>query len=306
MTFEQQAKAFVKAALTRKRNPIKPATATKYESNLAYVLPLFGDRDLSEVNNNMLKTVVAKLSADGLSASTITGVVTTVKLVVASAVNDQGEQLYPRTWNAEFMDLPVIDPKSQRAPVASAEGVSRAVRQALGQDKALYALLAGTGLRIGETKALVVGPDNGVNSTWDPQTATIFVRSGLSQGEISTPKTEAGERQVDLSPELNAFLIEVLKPVSGELMFKSARGGYLHNESAYEHLKKVGVHGFHSLRRFRLTHLRKSAVRESLIKYWIGHSHSSITDLYDKIAEDIPARKEFAQKAGLGFQLDAR
>lgn len=293
MNFKDQAEQFLKAAQTRKRNPIKASTVRKYESSLTHVLPLFGSRDLADVNNNALKTLVTKLSADGLSASTIVGVVTVVKLVVASAVNDQGEELHPRTWNHEFIDLPVIDPNSQKAPVAGGKAVSQAISQAVGEEKALYALLAGSGLRIEEAHVLAVGPEAEKVSTWDPQTGTIYIRSSADW----TPKTDAGVRDIDLAPELNAFLIATLKPVDGQPMFN-----HVARMTGYRHLEKVGIPGFHSLRRFRVTHLRKS-VPEGLLKFWIGHANESVTDRYDKIRVDVDARKTFAEKAGLGFSL---
>src|ERR1700752_404743 len=299
MNFKDQAEQFLKAAQTRKRNPIKASTVRKYESSLTHVLPLFGTRDLADVNNNALKTLVSKLAADGLSASTIVGVVAVVKLVVASAVNDQGEELYPRTWNHEFIDLPVIDQKSQKTPVAGAQAISQAIRHADGQDKALYALLAGSGLRIGEVRALMVGPEDSVKSTWNPDIGIIYVKQALIREGLSTPKTDAGTREIDLSPELNAYLIAALAPVEGQSMFRPIR-----EMTAYDHLEKVGIPGFHSLRRFRVTHLRKS-VPEGLLKFWIGHSNESVTDRYDKIRADVDARKSFAVKAGLGFSLSA-
>lgn len=293
MNFKDQSEQFLKTAQTRKRNPIKASTVSKYKSSLTHILPLFGNRDLADINNNALKTLVSKLSTDGLSASTIVGVVTVVKLVVASAVNDQGEELYPRTWNHEFIDLPVIDPNAQKAPVAGGKAISKAISEALGQEKALYALLAGSGLRIEEAHVLTVGPENRIKSTWDPQAGTIYIRAAAEW----TPKTDAGVRDVDLAPELNTYLMSVLNPVAGQPMFQPTA-----HTTGYRHLEKVGIPGFHSLRRFRVTHLRKS-VPEGLLKFWIGHANESVTDRYDKIRVDVEARKSFAEKAGLGFQL---
>ena len=63
---------------------------------------------MSEINNAVLKTVIAKMSEGGLSPKTITdNYAPIVKMVVASAVDEQGEEIYPRKWNAEFIDLPV-------------------------------------------------------------------------------------------------------------------------------------------------------------------------------------------------------
>lgn len=302
MNFRQQAEQFIKTAQMRRRNPITAASVRKYEASLNHAYPLFGNRELKDINNGAVKVLIAKLATDGLSASTISGVFSVVKAVVASAVDEQGQELHPRTWNPEFIDLPVIDPKSQNAPVMDAQAVSRALGQAKAQDKALVALLAGTGLRIGEAQALYVGPQDSVNSTWDPQTATIYVHSTvINDTEIQpSPKTAAGIREIDLSPELNAFLRANLAPVVGGRMFASPDGGIMCRKAAV--LRLPTVPGFHSLRRFRVTHLRKTAP-EGLIKFWIGHQDASVTDRYDRIRVDIQARKEFAAKAGLGFSL---
>lgn len=292
LNFQIQSEAFLKAIQTRRRHPVKPGTAAKYTSSLSHALPLLGNRDLSQVGNGEMKVLVEKLSLEGFSASTITGVVAVVKLVVASAVNANGDQLYPRTWNNEFMDLPVIDPRLQKAPVATSESITEAITQALSPDKALYALLAGTGLRKGEALALMA-------SDWNREEMTVSVTKTLTSSGIGTTKTDAGDRIVDLTPELNNFLIKNIGTVKGRLFPDNP-------VKVWRHMEKNGLlDGAHTLRRFRVTQLRKSAVPEGLVKYWIGHADESITDRYDKIKEDLIARREFVRKAGLGFQLGA-
>jgi integrase len=296
MNFNDQAKQFVQSIQTRKRNPVKPATVAKYEACLKHALPLFGNRDLSQVNNSDLKVLVKMLSDDGLSASTITGVAVVVKLVVASAVNEQGEELYPRSWNSEFMDLPVVNPSTQTAPIATREGVQQALGAAKGQNKALYALLAGTGLRVGEILALTV-------SDWDRQNMTLSVTKTVVKGHIQdSTKTNAGTRLVDLTQELNGFLIQNIHHTDG-LMFRSASGGVVRQMSAYDSLEKVGIPGFHSLRRFRATHLENAGVPRMLTKFWLGHSASDISEKYMKFGADVESRKTWCLKAGLGFEL---
>jgi len=70
-------------------------------------------------------------------------------------------------------------------------------------------------------------------------------------------------------------------------------------------MKEIGVEkcGFHSFRRFRATHLRKSRSPESLTRYWLGHSRVSITDVYDKSALDDGFRQAEAERVGTGFEL---
>jgi len=86
-----------------------PATLELWKGCLEkWINPDIGDLPLSDVNNSALKVLVAKMSDGGLSPKTITGnYVPVVKMVVASVVDKQGEQIYPRKWNHDFIDLPV-------------------------------------------------------------------------------------------------------------------------------------------------------------------------------------------------------
>jgi hypothetical protein len=53
---------------------------------------------------------------------TIVNVVTAVKFVVASAVDEEGVQIHPRRWNHEFIQLPlVIKEKQNRPTIGGAE-----------------------------------------------------------------------------------------------------------------------------------------------------------------------------------------
>lgn len=99
----------------RKRKPLAPATLELWQGCLGnWINPNIGDLQLSEVNNPVLKAVVAKMSEGGLSPKTITdNHVPVVKMVVASAVDEQGEEIYPRKRNNEFIDLPVVEKEKQ-------------------------------------------------------------------------------------------------------------------------------------------------------------------------------------------------
>jgi integrase len=162
---------------------------------------------------------------------------------------------------------------------------------------ALIALLAGTGLRIGEALALMVGPDNGQDSYWDPLAGTLTVRTTMVDGKIQPdPKTKAGKRTVDLEPGLNAFLCLVLESRAGRI-FQSSEDTYRRRLSA------LGILGFHSLRRFRITHLQSKNVPTTLTKFWAGHAAGDITERYTKVGSQIDERKNWSERAGLGFQL---
>jgi hypothetical protein len=62
-------------------------------------------------------------------------------------------------------------------------------------------------------------------------------------------------------------------------------------------------HGYHAFRRFRFAVLRKAGVPDDLIKQWLGHSQNLI-DLYAaQLRYDETYRREWCEKAGLGFEL---
>ena len=43
-------------------------------------------------------------------------------MVVASAVDKEGEEIYPAKWNHEFMDMPMVEKTKQNTPCFSAGG----------------------------------------------------------------------------------------------------------------------------------------------------------------------------------------
>ena len=62
--------------------------------------------------------------------------------------------------------------------------------------------------------------------------------------------------------------------------------------------------GFHALRRYRTETLRRARVPEDLIRLWLGHASSSITDLYaEGLHGDEAWRRDWVERAGLGFML---
>jgi hypothetical protein len=62
--------------------------------------------------------------------------------------------------------------------------------------------------------------------------------------------------------------------------------------------------GNHAFRRFRNTYLQNyTTCPEGLYKYWMGHAGKDMSDLYDKIKEDVAFRRHWAEKSGYGIEL---
>jgi hypothetical protein len=108
----------------RKRKPIKAATALGFMSYIhKWLNPNIGDLPLSSINNLVARGLVTKMTEAGLSPKMCNNVIQVVKMVAASAVNENGEEIHPRTWKHEFMDLPEV--KNQRQPAHSGERMAK-------------------------------------------------------------------------------------------------------------------------------------------------------------------------------------
>ena len=116
----------------RRRRPLKPATVYGWQHCLdRWILPNLGDKLLSEVRNGALRQFVEILSAAGLAPKTIVNVVTVVK-----------------------HQLPFVIKENQNRPTINAAEISALLKCVKGRYAVLVALVAGTGLRIGEALAV--------------------------------------------------------------------------------------------------------------------------------------------------------
>ena len=121
------------------------------------------------------------------------------------------------------------------------------------------------------------------------------VQHGLAQPGIREHRGPFRERQVRRS---NLFQTKNGKPISQTNTLR---------RSLYPTLKKMGraKAGFHSFRRYHVTHLRKNRVPEDVLGFWIGHAGKSVTDGYSMVKADVAFRQLCAANVGLGFELPA-
>jgi integrase len=307
-TFGEQAKKWLHQCTTRKRKPIKPATLRGWESYLDnHLNPLIGEMVLPHINNGTLRMLGEKLSVAGLSPATIHDIVKVMRWVKASAVDENGEQLYPTKWNYEFADIPAIG--NRHTPMFTGDEIAKIIARANKQERIIYVLFAATGLRAGELFGLEVKHFNG---------DAITVAQSVWEGRVQTPKTASAFRQVDLHPTVADMLRDFIGDRKEGFLFRTRNGtpflqsNFLRS-SLYPILSELGIEkqAFHGFRRFRVTHLETSCVPPALVKYWTGHAASSdgdavrqtVTDKYVKMGKDTKFRADVAERIGLGFEL---
>jgi len=306
ITVREQSERFLAALETRRRNPVKSATLKAYRSYLrTWIVPKLGTLEVAAVENGILKGFVDYLVRRRLSPATIAGIVATLKSLVGSEIDANGNRVNPRAWNNAFVDAPPVDPSAQETPIITARELNAALARSVAPYTQFYVLGASTGLRMSETMALRMGPDTGTGSFMDLDKMTLFVRSAIShQRQEQSTKSVAGVREVDLHHSVVTWLRDKFpERKQGEYLFQSAVGGPWHITTLYDHTKQDGIPGTHSLRRFRTTHLENMSVPRVLVDYWTGHAGKAITDRYTKLGRSIDARRKWCAHAGIGFHL---
>ena len=293
MTIQSAADAWLHTLETRKRKPAKPATLKTFESYIrAHIVPSIGGQQIDEFGNAQLREFVRHLDNEELSPKTINEIAGTVKQIVASVVNENGDEMFPRKWNADFLDMPTIG--NQNQPTVSADQIEKAIAHAPESDSILYLLLAASGLRIGEALALRVGTSESSSFFAD---RAVNVRTSVWRRQEQAPKTISALRTVEIAGPAAKCIEEFAKGRSGYLF---GNGKPPSESTLRDHLAEAGLPGSHAFRRFRATHLRKNRVQEDLIRSWLGHSSRSVTDNYSKLSEDVEYRREVAERVGLG------
>ena len=297
VTLKQQSERWLDYVVTRTRKPVKPATIAGWQQALnAWVLPNIGTKLVSEVSNGVLRELVGKMTAAGLAPKTIVNYSQVVKLVVASAVNDEGDQIYPRKWNHEFIGIPIVHKEKQHRPTVTQAELEEILSSVKERYRMLFALLAGTGLRIGEALGLKT-------SDLSSDSRMLHVRRSVWRGKEQEPKTPNAIRTVDI-PEALARVLRSYATGRNGYLFATSKGRPFMPRNVLRVMHDTGKRvGLHSLRRFRLTWLRRNGVPKDLERSWMGHAPEEVGDLYSKLEDDVEFRSEWCERIGLGFSV---
>lgn len=280
----------------------KPGPVATMEGHLAkHILPRFGEWPVEAISETAVQELVADLKRtiferrkpDGtliktyrLSRKTVLNIVGVVKLVLGRKV-----------WMAWELDLG--KPNRPRQRYFTQEQLRQIIESAPGQYRVLFALLAGSGMRIGEAAGLHLDDldlDHGV----------IYVRRSVWNGQELEPKTENAVREIDIDPALVSLLREHIGQSRRMRLFEARNGsplspGNIRNRVLHPLLIKLGIPkaGLHAFRHSRVTMLRKNGTPADLQRQWIGHSSLKTTDRYSHTDQELEYRRKAACRVGL-------
>ena len=311
VAFREQAEWWLDWLQTRNNDPIPETSVQSIRSALdKWLIPNLGNLPLSEVGNGALKNLVCKMKGQ-LSPKSQHTYVGFAKEVRKSLVDDEGEVIFPTTWNNGFIALPKINKRLQRRGKVSAHDIERLIGLASKEWVwMLYILAPATGMRIGELLAVEI------EKHISPDRTMIIVRQQVKGSKIVQHlKTEAAYRVVDMCPEAAELLRKFIGDRSG-LLFPSTNGT---TPVSYHNLLKrhitpdferLGIKepgkGAHSFRRFRASVLGMKFVDNNLKKFWMGHENNDITAQYaEQMFEMNEWRQTEVAKVGLGFKVQA-
>jgi integrase len=305
VTFREQAKIYLQTAISRKRNPLRDTVSIEGAMN-KWIYPAIGDLPLAFVDNLTVKPLVEHMSAS-LTPRTVNKYVEYVKQVVKSLKAPNGEPVHKRTWDAETMDLPIVEYSEQKRPSLKAITVSELITESTGQEQALYVLLAATGMRISEALGLEVR--HIIN---DGRTIKVEQQVEKDRSQIvKYLKTNASKREIDLHPDVAEYLRQYAAGKSG-LLFHTANGtphlyGNLEDRWLTPRLIKMKLDekgmGWHSFKRFRKTWLRGARCLEDINNFWMAHKPKTMSELYSHLREELELRLAEAERVGYGFTI---
>ena len=280
-----------------------------------WINPHIGDCPISDVSNGVLKQLVAAMSKAGLSPKSIENYLQVPKMVVASVTDDDGNQMYPRKWNHEFIDMPVVQQSEQNRPSFSPEIMTGLATYRHPREQMLFVLAGAGGLRIGE--ALGVEIDKHLSA----DCSTIIVEQKARRGRVERRvKSANAKREVDLHPAVAKLLKGFIGTRTTGFLFETGNGTPLtltnvlrrHLHPALKELGYVNAHtgdhkaGTHAFRRYRNTYLRnETSYPKGPRDYWLGHAENTMDDLYDMVKDNAVLRKQKAAEYGVGFELPA-
>jgi integrase len=194
---------------------LKFSTKKFYDNMIdTHLNPIFGDTQLRLITKDAVQSFLAVKARSGSSWKTVKHIRTAFCTIIEAAVRDELLTSNP----VRRTRLPRRGPVQEKDPIDT-EMVKELIAKLAEPSRSIAALLATTGLRIGELLAL----------RWqdvDLQNGNLWVRQTVYEGHFDEPKTKRSKRHIPLAPQ-TAEIFAALKPndAAPTALVFSARNG---------------------------------------------------------------------------------
>jgi integrase len=276
----------------RERDDLRPNTVEAYDRSIRLLLPELGGIPLRRLRSAQVAAALADLRRS-YTAHTVAGTRSVLSTAIKDAMRDghvlTNEAALARAPKVRRRGLPAPDIATVRAILTALEGHRL---------RALYVLLAGTGLRIGEATGLRWVEDIRADSL----TVNVQLQRIAGEHVLTDPKTDAASRVVFLPPAVAEALRSHKARQAEErlaagkrwrktgLVFTTTAGGPVAETTAHwvlaEACKRAGVTRIspHSLRRFYATTVTDAAGRD-VAQRLLGHTTETMTERYVSVTD---------------------
>lgn len=256
-------------------------TYLKYASVTSrHILPTLGEFELNELSPAELQKFTVKLSKDGLSANTVSGIISVLK-------NALGRAHFLEICEKDF-SAKIVYPKAKERPVEclsvkEQQAIERYALNSRRKNLLGIVLCLYTGLRIGELLAL----------TWDnidfsKHLITVCGSchdrwiNGQYVKVIESTKTSSSNRVIPFPKQLTPCLREMKKVSPVFVVYgKSNYGAQVRSyQRTFTNLqKRLGIphHNFHALRHTFATRAIECGMDVKSLSEILGHKNPSIT-----------------------------
>ena len=174
---------------------------------------------MGDVNNGVLKRLVATMCKAELSPKTIQNYLLVPKMIVASVKDDDGNEVYPRKWNHDFMDLPMVEESDQNRPSFSSEIVTALAKYYRPREQMLFIVSGAGGFRVGEALGIEI------DKHLTPDCLMVSVEQKARRGRVERRlKNASGKRQVDLHRDVAKLLKEFIGTRTSGFLFQTSKG----------------------------------------------------------------------------------
>lgn len=266
----------------------KPSSGASARLHISgHLVPAFGAMRLEDLRLEEVQAFASRLNR---SRKTTLNILSTFRAILRTA---KAWGYSVAAWEMRDVALPPRPPQS--VGVWSVEEARAILATAQQPWRALFALVAMTGLRAGEALALSV-------DDLDFNAETITVKRSVTRRRFSAPKTVGSARTVPMAPRLALVLREHLavtwriNPMG--LLFCSMAGGPLESQKVVRKylrpvLKKLGLplRGLHAFRHGMASMMPLVGASPAVAQKQLGHSDARITvGIYSHVMGDEQRR----------------